>query len=226
MLNIPSYRTRFLTPTWLIVTAIFFCGDHADRSGALLENDRSAVSFAGTDKALSDSRVKQFVHNYIQNNKECLIKIKQRCDSPFDLMDSIFNGQHLPVQLKYLAVIESELKTTAVSHVGAAGPWQLMPETAQLLGLKVSRACDERLNYPKSTAAAARYLKDLHVEFGDWLLVLAAYNGGDGPVHSAIRRSKSRNFWILQCYLPRETREYVKRFMATYYYFEGQGNYI
>jgi membrane-bound lytic murein transglycosylase D len=100
--------------------------------------------------------------------------------------------------LKYLAVIESELKPTATSWVGAVGPWQLMPATARLLGLKVSHKVDERTNYQKSTHAAAIYLKDLYTEFGDWLLVIAAYNGGAGNVYSAIRKSGSRNFWKLR----------------------------
>lgn len=226
MLNIASNRTNFWTYAFFLIAAVIFCSDHDEHSSSFLRNDRSGVSFAGTDKALSNNQVKKFVHDYIKRNKVCLLEIEQKCDSPFNLMDSIFNRYDLPVQLKYLAVIESELKTTAVSHVGATGPWQLMPETAHIFGLKVIRGCDERMNYPRSTQAAARYLKDLHVEFGDWLLVLAAYNGGEGPVYTAIRRSKSRNFWILQDYLPRETREYIKKFMATYYFFEGQEAYI
>jgi membrane-bound lytic murein transglycosylase D len=216
----PSYRIALLILI-LAGIAVLVCCDKDTRSISFLKKNRSTISFAGTNKALSDRRVKQFVNRYIQEHKECLVSIRQRCDSTFDLMDSIFTRYHLPLELKYLAVIESELKTNAVSHVGAAGPWQLMPGTAHILGLKVSGVCDERMSYPRSTQAAAIYLRDLHVEFGDWLLVMAAYNGGEGPVYSAIRQSESRNFWVIQKYLPQETREYVKKFMATYYYFEG-----
>ena len=130
---------------------------------------------------------------------------------------------HLPLQLKYLAVIESELKASAVSRVGARGPWQLMPSTAHVLGLQVNRRSDERTNYYKSTKAAAEYLRDLHHEFGDWLLVLAAYNGGPGPVYRAIHQAHSRNFWTLQSYLPAESRQHVKKFIATAWYFENAG---
>ena len=163
----------------------------------------------------------KFVSTYIRNNDECLISVKQRSEGPFAIIDSVLDHYNLPLQLKYLAVIESELKTTAVSRVGAKGPWQLMRSTAHVLGLKVNRRSDERTNYYKSTRAAAKYLCDLHREFGDWLLVLAAYNGGPRPVYRAIRKSHSRNFWTLQRYLPAESRQHVKKFIATAYYFEN-----
>jgi len=87
----------------------------------------------------------------------------------------------------------------------------------------VTRKIDERTNYIKSTHAAARYLNDLYDQFGDWLLVIAAYNGGAGNVMKAIRKSGSRNFWDLQYYLPAESRNHVKKFIGTHYIFEGQG---
>jgi len=125
--------------------------------------------------------------------------------------------------LKYLAVIESRLHTSAVSWAGAVGPWQLMPATARILGLRVNHKVDERTNYIKSTHAAAKYLNSLYDQFGDWLLVIAAYNGGAGNVLKAIRKSGSRNFWDLQYYLPAESRNHVKKFIGTHYIFEGQG---
>jgi membrane-bound lytic murein transglycosylase D len=98
-----------------------------------------------------------------------------------------------------------------------------MPETARGYGLKVTRTRDDRTDYFKSTHAAAKYLQYLFNEFGDWLLVIAAYNGGPGNVYSAIKKSKSRNFWDLQYYLPAESRNHVKKFIGTHYIFEGQG---
>ena len=168
-----------------------------------------------------DQQQMKFVHAYIRNNDDCLLTVKHRSEVPFAIIDSVLNHYGLPLELKYLAVIESELKPTALSRVGAKGPWQLMPGTAHCLGLKVSRRADERVSFSKSTRAAARYLKDLHREFKDWLLVLAAYNGGPKPVYRAIRKSHSRNFWVLQKYLPAESRLHVKKFIATAYYFEG-----
>lgn len=170
--------------------------------------------------------VRQFVTRYIKANKEDLQVIAKRSRKPFAITDEVFRSYKLPVQLKYLAVIESDLKSNALSKVGAVGPWQLMPETARTLGLKVTSDEDERTQYYKSTKAAAKYLKDLHAEFGDWLLVLAAYNGGPGPVYRAIQKSGSRNFWTLQSYLPAESRLHVKRYLATCYYFEGNESFI
>ena len=99
-----------------------------------------------------------------------------------------------------------------------------MPGTARDYGLVVNAKRDERKDYYKSTHAAARYLTYLYNEFGDWLLVLAAYNGGPGYVYNAIKKSKSHNFWDLQNYLPTESRNHVKRFIGTHYILEGQGS--
>ncbi|MBS1664329.1 MAG: lytic transglycosylase domain-containing protein [Bacteroidetes bacterium] len=187
----------------------------------------STVSNSATKAETSVHRhVKQFVTRYINANREDLQLIAKRSLKPFAITDEVFRSYKLPVQLKYLAVIESELKTTAVSKVGAVGPWQLMPETARDLGLKVDSGEDERTHYYKSTKAAAKYLKDLYAEFGDWLLVLAAYNGGPKPVYHAMKVSGSRNFWTLQAYLPAESRMHVKRYIATYYYFERNDAFI
>jgi membrane-bound lytic murein transglycosylase D len=101
------------------------------------------------DKAPLNKHVKQFVKTYIQENSRNLYNIKQRSSSPFVIIDSVLTQFGLPKQLKYLAVVESELKTKAVSKVGAVGPWQLMPSTARILGLKVTARHDERKNYYK-----------------------------------------------------------------------------
>jgi len=170
-------------------------------------------------------RAIQFVQDYMEKNGEDLRKMKSWAKPYFNMMDGVLKKYGLPEELKYLAVIESELKSTATSWAGAVGPWQLMPQTARDLGLKVNRNIDERRNYAKSTHAAAKYLRDLYREFNDWLLVIAAYNGGPANVYSAIRKSQgSRNFWKLQYHLPAETRMHVKKFIGTHYIFEGQGS--
>ncbi|HEX6181678.1 MAG TPA: lytic transglycosylase domain-containing protein [Chitinophagaceae bacterium] len=170
-----------------------------------------------------NSRAVSFVQDYMEKNSNKLEKMKSWGRPYFNMIDGILIKHGLPKELKYLAVIESELKPAAVSWAGAVGPWQLMPATARSLGLKVGKKIDERVDYNKSTHAAAKHLKDLYDEFGDWLLVIAAYNGGSGNVYSAIRKSGSRNFWNLQYYLPSESRTHVKKFIGTHYIFEGQG---
>lgn len=192
---------------------------HTGVSNSPGTNRTNKISLAVANPQQMQQQMK-FVHAYIRNNDDCLLTVKHRSEGPFAIIDSVLNHYGLPLELKYLAVIESELKPTALSRVGAKGPWQLMPSTAHVLGLKVNRRADERVNYYKSTRAAARYLKDLHREFKDWLLVLAAYNGGPKPVYKAIHQAHSRNFWVLQKYLPAESRQHVKKFIATAYYFE------
>jgi membrane-bound lytic murein transglycosylase D len=168
-------------------------------------------------------RAKSFVNDYVSRNTKDLVGMKVSGKRYFTMMDNILTQHGLPTELKYLAVIESRLNSKAVSCVGAVGPWQFMAATARGYGLKVAKGKDERTDYFKSTHAAARYLKYLYGEFGDWLLVIAAYNGGPGYVYNAIKKSKSRNFWELQNYLPAESRTHVKKFISTHYIFEGQG---
>jgi len=165
-----------------------------------------------------------FVQDYVKKEGSDLNKMKNWGRPYFDVMDNILTRYGLPIELKYLSVIESELKSYAVSWAGAVGPWQFMPATARLMGLKVSRYTDERTDFHKSTHAAARYLNDLFRIYGDWLLVIAAYNGGPGRVDAAIRKSGSRNFWNLEYYLPKESRNHVKKFIATHYIMEGDGS--
>ncbi len=173
---------------------------------------------------LLNARAVDFVEDYMDKNSADLLKMKGFCGPYFSMMEGILSQYGLPVELKYLAFIESQLKKSALSWAGARGPWQLMPVTARELGLKVTKTTDERLDYKKSTHAAAKYLKDLYKEFGDWLLVIAAYNGGPGNVYSAIKKSGgSRNFWKIQNYLPAESRTHVKKFIGTHYIFEGVG---
>lgn len=124
----------------------------------------------------------------------------------------------LPLELKYLPVIESALMPSAKSHAGAAGLWQFMIGTARRYGLDQSSLIDDRLDPIKSSDAAARYLRDLYKLYGDWNLVIAAYNCGPGNVEKAIRRANgARDYWAIYPYLPRETRGYVPGFIAANY---------
>ena len=164
-----------------------------------------------------------FVQDYIQKNGKTMENMKDWGKPYFDMMDGILVKHGLPKELKYLAVIESHLKAGSRSWVGAVGPWQFMPGTARNYGLKVGKYYDERTDYYKSTVAASRYLTSLFSIYGDWLLVVAAYNGGPANVNYAIKKSGSRDFWQLQNYLPIESKNHVKKFIATHYIMEGQG---
>jgi len=210
------------------ITAVSHIADTAIFKKKVLKDDFSGLFLTDAMENTSNGsrlnpRAINFVQDYIGSNKEDLDDMKTWCKPYFSLIDRVLLQYGLPTELKYLAVIESQLKPTAKSWVGAVGPWQLMPETARILGLKVSHKYDERKNYAKSTAAAARYLRDLYSELNDWLLVIAAYNGGTANVYRAIKKSHSRDFWNLQYYLPAESRTHVKKFIATHYVFEGQG---
>jgi membrane-bound lytic murein transglycosylase D len=114
--------------------------------------------------------VVKFVKDMARKEDESLEKVRRKSPSYFRTIEAIFRQYDLPAELKYLAVVESELKTTALSRVGAKGLWQLMPVTARELGLKVSGRTDERTHFYKSTIAAAKYLRYLHTQFDDWLL--------------------------------------------------------
>lgn len=194
-------------------------------------NDSIVVSIANSKTSLAPEvplhpSMENFVDDYAELNDELFEKLKLNKSNYFKTIDKIFLQYNIPVELKYLAVIESHLKTNAVSRVGAVGVWQFMPATAKTLGLKITSRYDERQHLWKSSVAAAKYLQDLYAYFGDWLLVIAAYNSGPLHVINAIKKSGSRSFWKIQYLLPKETRNHVKRFIATHYYFEGSGSLV
>lgn len=220
MLSCKLPGTIFLSFLLLLITipAISFNTIQMDGSSQKFIDSVSAPKISLNNHAFP------FVKKYMKENSACLDVIKQKSTSSFATIDDIFAKYGLPVELKYLAVVESEMNSRAVSKVGAVGLWQLMPATAKILGLKITLKYDERKNFKKSTRAAAIYLRDLYSQYGDWLLVLAAYNCGPAPVNAAIRKSGSRNFWKLQYHLPGESREHVKKYIATHYYFEGEGS--
>jgi membrane-bound lytic murein transglycosylase D len=177
----------------------------------------------GAPEITMNQQAEDFVTSYLKVNERELQKIKDRSEPCFTVMDQVFAERNLPQELKYLAVIESQLKTKIVSKAGAVGAWQFMPVTARHFKLKIGGKNDERTNVHKSTIAAAKYLEYLYKIFGDWLLVVASYNSGPGKVLAAIKKSGSRDFWKLQQYLPKETRAHVKKFISTHYFFEGEG---
>ena len=183
-----------------------------------------AVTGDDANGAKLNPTARSFVQNYITKNNKGFLSMKGWAKPYMDMMDQVLEEHGLPKELKYLAVIESGLKYNANSWSGAVGPWAFMPAAAHQYGLKMSRNNDERLDYFKSTHAAAKLLTDLYQKYGDWLLVIAAYNGGPGNVDKAIRKSGgSKDFWTIQYNLPNESMNHVKKFIATHYIFEGEG---
>jgi len=139
----------------------------------------------------------------------------------FPMFEEVLDKYNLPLEIKYLAIVESSLKPRAKSRAGATGLWQFMFSTGKHFGLEVSSYVDERCDPLRSTNAAARYLSSLYKTFGDWDLALAAYNSGPGNVTKAIRRSGGyKNYWNIRPFLPKETAGYLPAFLATLYLFE------
>ncbi len=199
---------------------VSFIADSSKMFTSLLGN--SVVNSNAMDFSMS-AEAKYFADDYIKKHTTYFNNMKVWGKPYFDLYDRILASYGIPLQLKYLSVIESSLSSTAVSWTGAVGPWQIMDGTAREHGLRIGYY-DERSDYIKSTNAACKILKDLYSTYGDWLLVVAAYNTGAGNVNRAIIKAHSKNFWDIQYFLPLETRNHVKKFIATHYYFEGGGS--
>jgi len=158
---------------------------------------------------------------YAANRPIHLGRMLGRVPLYFPLFEEALDRHDLPLELKYLAVVESGLNPKARSHAGARGLWQFMYATARGQGLRIDSYIDERRDPVRSSEAACVFLKKLYNQYGDWYLALAAYNAGPGNVNKAIRRSGGKkNFWEIRYFLPRETRNYVPAFMAVLYLME------
>lgn len=170
------------------------------------------------------SAVKGYIKGYVQRNRRSSEIVLGRSIQYFPIFEHYLEKHQLPQALKYLPIVESALDPKAISRVGAGGLWQFMPATGKERGLSINKYVDERFDPIKSTEAAMVHLQRQYDRFDDWALALAAYNSGSGRVSRAIKRARSKNFWRLMRYLPRETRNYVPAFIAASYlvdYFEA-----
>ena len=166
-----------------------------------------------------NSVVRYYIDQYTKNRRASSQDILGASLVYFPVFEKALLEQDLPTDLKYLAVVESRLINNLFSTAGAGGLWQLMPGTGRNMGLTVNESIDERLDPVRSSEAAAAYLKRLYKKYGDWMLVIAAYNCGDGKVDEAIRRTGgNRNYWAISDHLPRATRTYVPIFIACVYW--------
>lgn len=165
--------------------------------------------------------LEKVINGYLKYRKKYYPALMAKAKYYFPIFEQYLDQYDIPLEMKYLAIVESALKPKARSRVGASGLWQFMYGTGKQFNLKVSSYVDERYNPIKSTIAACKYLSQLYTIFGDWDLALAAYNSGPGNVRKAIKRSGGyRNYWNIRPYLPRETAGYVPAFYATMYIFE------
>lgn len=167
-----------------------------------------------------NDRVNSFINLYINKRHNQVSYMLGLSEYYFPMFEEIFDKYNIPLELKYLAVIESALNPRAISRAGATGLWQFMYTTGKIYKLEINSYVDERRDPIKSTEAAAQFLSNLYEIYGDWTLVIAAYNCGPGNVNKAIRRSGGKtNFWEIYYRLPRETRGYVPAFIAATYTF-------
>ncbi|GAA3656558.1 LysM peptidoglycan-binding domain-containing protein [Flavivirga jejuensis] len=161
------------------------------------------------------------IKSYLKHRRKSIQKLITLSGFYFPMFEQELDNYNIPLEIKYLAIVESALKPRAKSRVGATGLWQFMFSTGKMYGLDVSSYVDERSDPIKSTEAASKYLSKLYEIFGDWDLALAAYNSGPGNVTKAIRRSGGyKNYWNIRHNLPRETAGYLPAFLANMYIFE------
>lgn len=165
-----------------------------------------------------NSSVQSFIDIYTQKSRRQVEYLLGLSEYYFPIFEEALEAASLPLELKYLPIIESALNPKAISRVGATGMWQFMIGTGRMYGLEVNTLVDERMDPVKSSKVATEYLKELYSIFSDWHLAIAAYNCGPGNVNKAIRRAGGkRDFWAIYPYLPAETRAYVPIFIAANY---------
>lgn len=165
--------------------------------------------------------LERLIKQYLKTRSKYYPKMMARALYYFPMFESYLDKYDIPLEIKYLAVVESGLNPRAKSWVGATGMWQFMYQTGKQFDLNISSYVDERQDPVKSAEAACKYLESLYKTFNDWDLALAAYNSGPGNVSKAIRRSGGhRNYWNIRPFLPRETAGYVPAFYANMYVFE------
>ncbi|MBQ2103694.1 MAG: transglycosylase SLT domain-containing protein [Bacteroidales bacterium] len=161
--------------------------------------------------------VKNYMILYSEKSREKMEHILGVSNYYMPIFEEILDRYGLPLELKYMAIIESAMNPLARSRARATGMWQFMYNTAKSYNLKITSYVDERLDIEKAADAAARYLQDAYNTFGDWALAICSYNCGSGNVNKAIQRSGKRDFWSIYPYLPRETRGYVPAFVGAMY---------
>ncbi len=194
--------------------------DSNDFSSFTLQEQLKKLDRSTPFRVYHNATLERFIRVYLRDRKDYINRLLNKSSYYFPELERQLDTYDLPLELKYLAVVESALNPIAVSPSGAKGLWQFMYGTGIEYDLYIDSYVDERFDTMKSTRAACAYLKDLYESFGDWDLALAAYNSGPGNVRKAIKRAGGNtNYWEIRQFLPRETSSYVPAFYATMYLF-------
>jgi membrane-bound lytic murein transglycosylase D len=192
-----------------------------DLSTALLKERLQILDSKSAFDIEYNPGLENIIKYYLKNRKKSFERLMALSDYYFPIFEEALAKYNVPLEIKYLAIVESALNPKAVSRMGATGLWQFMYGTGKQYNLEISTFIDERSDLLKSTEAACQYMQNMYKIFGDWDLVLASYNAGPGNVTKAIRRSGGKqNYWNIRPYLPKETQGYVPAFLATMYVYE------
>lgn len=187
----------------------------AKEAERLIQNQLPQLDFLLTPRSIT--RVSRLIIREVIRGKKGMEATLGRAELYFPIIEHHLEKYQLPDDLKYIPFVESRLKIRARSAMQAAGLWQFTNYTAKQYHLRMTEHVDERYDPIKSTDAAARLLRDLHLEFGDWFVALAAYNCGAGRVKRAIRKAKSKDYWKIARYLPKQTQHYIPAYIANVY---------
>lgn len=190
-------------------------------STEVLKNRLEKLSHKSPFNVEYNPGLENLIKSLLKNRKKSYERLMALSEFYFPLFEEKLAKYNIPLELKYLAIVESALNPRAISRVGASGLWQFMLPTGRAYNLKVDSYVDDRFDPIKSSEAAAQYLSSLYNMYQDWDLALAAYNAGPGNVNKALRRADGyKNYWNIRKFLPRETQGYVPAFIATMYIFE------
>ena len=188
---------------------------------ALLKSRLAAMDAKSPFNIEYNQGLENIIKSFLKNRKKSFERLMAISEYYFPMFEEAMARQNVPLEIKYLAVVESALNPKAVSKMGATGLWQFMFQTGKQYNLNINTYVDDRSDPLKASDAAALYMSNMYKIFGDWDLVLASYNSGPGNVAKAIRRSGGQqNFWNIRKFLPKETQGYVPAFLATMYIYE------
>lgn len=211
-------NSKFLKTGADVNSGTYNTGEIPYFSDSVYRDRITGMSLQSPFEYVYNADVRKFIDLYAYKKRGLTARVLGLSQIYFPLFEEQLDKYNMPLELKYLAVIESALNPVANSRAGAKGLWQFMYGTGKVYGLKISSYTDDRFDPVKSTVAACQHLTDLYEIYGNWSLALAAYNSGAGNVNKAIRRAGgAKNFWVIQKYLPKETRSYVPAFIAASY---------